>query len=71
MEAGVPGGHDDNKAGYADILISDNDNNAYMIIECKTTEQTDNDEFALAWNKVKKTGGQLFNYFKESLKNSG
>ena len=63
LEAGVPGGHDDNKAGYADILISDNDNNAYMIIECKTTEQTDNDEFALAWNKVKKTGGQLFNYF--------
>ena len=63
LEAGVPGGHDDNKAGYADILVSDNDENEYMIIECKTTEQTDNDEFALAWNKVKKTGGQLFNYF--------
>ncbi|MBR1741915.1 MAG: type I restriction enzyme HsdR N-terminal domain-containing protein [Lachnospiraceae bacterium] len=49
LEAGVPGGHADNKAGYCDILVSDNDGNEYLIIECKTTEQKETDEF---WQKL-------------------
>lgn len=44
---------------YLDILIKDNNGNNYLIIECKTAGK----EFEEAWSKVKKNGGQLFNYW--------
>lgn len=48
---------------YLDILVKDNDGSNYLIIECKTTDGTSDDEFAKAWKKVEHDGGQLFNYF--------
>lgn len=59
--AGVAGRGQTNT--YLDILVKDNDGNNYLIIECKTTESTYDDEFAKAWRKVERDGGQLFNYF--------
>lgn len=44
---------------YLDILVKDNHDNNYLIIECKTAGK----EFEDAWKKVKKNGGQLFNYW--------
>ena len=51
--------------GYTDILIYDNDDNEYLIIECKT-EDLDNekeDEFRKHWKKTLHNGDQLFRYF--------
>lgn len=48
---------------YLDILVKDNYGNGYLIIECKTADGTNSDEFAKAWRKVTHDGGQLFNYF--------
>lgn len=47
---------------YLDILVKDYDGGNYLIIECKTTDGTSDSEFAKAWRKVKRDGGQLFNY---------
>lgn len=44
---------------YLDVLVRDNNGNNYLIIECKTAGK----EFDDAWSKVKKNGGQLFNYW--------
>lgn len=44
---------------YLDILVKDNHDNNYLIVECKTAGK----EFEDAWKKVKKNGGQLFNYW--------
>lgn len=44
---------------YLDILVKDNNGNNYLIIECKTAGK----EFDDAWAKVKRNGGQLFNYW--------
>ena len=63
LEAPIPGGHTDEKAGFSDILIRDNNETPYMIIECKTTNDKSGDEFLKEWAKTKKSGGQLFNYF--------
>lgn len=63
LEAPIPGGHTDEKAGFSDILIRDNNETPYMIIECKTTNDKSDDEFLKEWAKTKKSGGQLFNYF--------
>lgn len=63
LEAPIPGGRADEKAGFSDILVVDNDETPYMIIECKTPKSKTSDEFSKEWAKTKKSGGQLFNYF--------
>ncbi|CAM4140895.1 restriction endonuclease subunit S [Campylobacter armoricus] len=52
------------KGGKADILIKDNENNPYLIIECKTTDSK-NSEFIKEWNRMQEDGGQLFSYFQQ------
>lgn len=44
--------------GKADILIRDNNNHEFLIIECKTYGE----EFNKAWQKTKIDGDQLFSY---------
>lgn len=44
--------------GKADILIKDNNNHEFLIIECKTYGE----EFDRAWQKTKTDGDQLFSY---------
>lgn len=60
LEKGMPGGHGDT-GGFCDIIVKDNNDNEYLLIECKTTEQTDSDEFSKAWKLMLQNGGQLFN----------
>lgn len=62
LEPETPGGRE-NGYYYGDILIRDNNKRPYMLIECKTTDGTDDDEFTKAWKKTKQDGGQLFNYY--------
>lgn len=62
LEKGMPGGHGDT-GGFCDIIVKDNNDNEYLLIECKTTEQTDSDEFSKAWKLMLQNGGQLFNYY--------
>lgn len=52
------------KGGKADILIKDNENNPYLIIECKTTDLK-NGEFAKEWVRMQEYGGQLFSYLQQ------
>ncbi|EDP7065349.1 N-6 DNA methylase [Campylobacter jejuni] len=54
----------DKKGGKADILVKDNENNPYLIIECKTTDSK-NSEFLKEWNRMQEDGGQLFSYFQQ------
>ncbi|EIZ5937775.1 restriction endonuclease subunit S [Campylobacter jejuni] len=54
----------DKKGGKADILVKDNENNPYLIIECKTTDSK-NSEFIKEWNRIQEDGGQLFSYFQQ------
>ncbi|EAL1970271.1 N-6 DNA methylase [Campylobacter jejuni] len=54
----------DRKGGKADILVKDNENNPYLIIECKTTDSK-NSEFIKEWNRMQEDGGQLFSYFQQ------
>lgn len=61
LEPSTPGGHKD-KPTYGDILISNNEGKEYMLIECKTTEGK-NGEFEKEWSRMKRDGGQLFNYY--------
>ncbi|MBQ9649187.1 MAG: restriction endonuclease subunit M [Prevotella sp.] len=50
--------------GYCDILVKDNDDVEYLIIECKTAELTDkDDQFRKHWAKTMNNGSQLFQYF--------
>ena len=44
--------------GRADILVKDQENQALLIIECKTP----GDEFERAWRKTQQDGDQLFSY---------
>lgn len=44
--------------GRADILFKDNNNNALLLIECKTW----GDEFEAEWKNMNLNGGQLFSY---------
>lgn len=44
--------------GRADILVKDNNDNALLIIECKTW----GNEFESEWKNMNLTGGQLFSY---------
>ncbi len=54
----------DKKGGKADILVKDNKNIPYLIIECKTTDSK-NSEFIKEWNRMQEDGGQLFSYFQQ------
>lgn len=49
------------KSGKADILVRDNQNAPYLIIECKTAGS----EFSKEWGKMQNDGGQLFSYFQQ------
>ena len=49
------------KGGKADILVRDNKNAPYLLIECKTADSK-NSEFAKEWAKMLENGGQLFSY---------
>ncbi|BBB18861.1 type I restriction-modification system, DNA-methyltransferase subunit M [Helicobacter cinaedi] len=55
------------KSGKADILVYDNKNAPYLLIECKTAgENTKNkSEFSKEWERMKENGGQLFSYFQQ------
>ena len=57
LEKPMPGGHDDT-GGYCDILIKDNDNKTFLLIECKKS-----DEFDKYWGRTLADGGQLFRYY--------
>lgn len=50
------------KGGKADILVRDNEQKPYLIIECKTTDSK-NSEFFKEWRRMQTDGGQLFSYF--------
>lgn len=54
----------DKKGGKADILVRDNENNPYLIIECKTTDSK-NSEFVKEWSRMQEDGGQLFSYLQQ------
>lgn len=62
LEPKTPGGREDSHF-YCDILIRDNDKRPYMLIECKTMDGKEDDEFSKAWKKTQLDGGQLFNYY--------
>ena len=62
LEPKTPGGREDSYF-YGDILVRDNSKRPYLLIECKTTEDGNDDQFAKAWEKAKIDGGQLFNYY--------
>lgn len=62
LEKGMPGGHGDT-GGFCDIIVRDNNGDEYLLIECKTTEQSESDEFNKAWKLMLQNGGQLFNYY--------
>ncbi|OPA72351.1 hypothetical protein BB381_02030 [Campylobacter pinnipediorum subsp. caledonicus] len=49
------------KSGKADIVVRDNNLNAYMIIECKTYKE----EYEKELVNMFKNGGQLFSYYQQ------
>ncbi len=58
LEKVYPSGH--GTSGRLDISVTDDDENEYLLIECKTYGT----EFNKALAKLNKDGGQLFTYFK-------
>ena len=62
LEPETPGGRE-NGYYYGDILIRDNEKRPYMLIECKTIDGKEDDEFHKAWRKTLLDGDQLFNYY--------
>lgn len=62
LEPKTPGGREDSHF-YCDILIRDNEKRPYMLIECKTMDVKEDNEFSKAWRKTLQDGGQLFNYY--------
>lgn len=59
LEKVYPSGH--GTSGRLDILVTNDDNSAYMMIECKTWGS----EFDKAFKKLNRDGGQLFTYFQQ------
>jgi len=59
LEKNYPSGH--GTSGRLDILVTREDNSAYMMIECKRWGK----EFNTAFKKLCKDGGQLFTYFQQ------
>lgn len=50
--------------GWIDILVKDNTETEYLIIECKTSDSTaKEDEFSKHWKRTLSNGDQLFRYF--------
>lgn len=50
--------------GYCDILVSDNNGEPYLIIECKTANiDKKEDQFRKHWARTMRDGDQLFRYF--------
>lgn len=50
--------------GWIDILVKDNTETEYLIIECKTSDSTaKEDEFSKHWKRTLLNGDQLFRYF--------
>ncbi len=62
LEPETPGGRE-NGYYYGDILIRDNHKRPYLLIECKTEDGKEDDEFQKAWRKTLLDGDQLFNYY--------
>lgn len=62
LEPETPGGRE-NGYYYGDILIRDNDKRPYLLIECKTEDGKEDDQFQKAWRKTLLDGDQLFNYY--------
>lgn len=62
LEPETPGGRE-NGYYYGDILIRDNDKRPYLLVECKTEDGKEDDEFQKAWRKTLLDGDQLFNYY--------
>ena len=58
LEPKTPGGREDTSF-YCDILVRDNDNIPYLLIECKKAGNSYDDE----WKKMKRDGGQPFRYY--------
>lgn len=52
------------KGGKADILVRDNEQKPYLLIECKRTDSK-NSEFVKEWRRMQTDGGQLFSYFQQ------
>lgn len=52
------------KGGKADILVRDNEQKPYLLIECKRTDSK-NSEFMKEWRRMQTDGGQLFSYFQQ------
>lgn len=52
------------KGGKADILVRDNEQKPYLLIECKRTDSK-NSEFFKEWRRMQTDGGQLFSYFQQ------
>lgn len=59
LEKVYPSGH--GTSGRLDVLVTNDDGSAYMMIECKTWGK----EFDTAFKKLYKDGGQLFTYFQQ------
>lgn len=50
--------------GYCDILVSDNNGDPYLIVECKKADiDKKEDEFRKHWARTMRDGDQLFRYF--------
>lgn len=50
--------------GYCDILVSDNNGEPYLIVECKKADiDKKEDEFCKHWARTMRDGDQLFRYF--------
>lgn len=50
--------------GYCDILVSDNNGEPYLIVECKKADiDRKEDEFRKHWARTMRDGDQLFRYF--------
>lgn len=58
LEPKTPGGREDGYY-YGDILIKDNDDIPFMLIECKTAGEKYENE----WHRMLRDGGQLFRYY--------
>lgn len=58
LEPKTPGGREDSYF-YGDILVHDNDNVPYLLIECKNA----GGYFDSAWKDTLQDGGQLFRYY--------
>ena len=61
LEPKTPGGREDGNY-YGDILVKDNEEAPFMLIECKTTGD-DKDEYGKEWHRMLQDGGQLFRYY--------